>query len=293
MTGEVNSETLWEQERIFAEIADGDIGRLIPEPGGKALRSMAREELHRAVGLGLQRPQSRDIPHSQFVRRGVHAAQYRELFELWKLPRELAVYEPCAGGSYPVVLATEAHSGGSGEYATVNLNRRLRAELEANTGHLGLAMRVVDGNAMEARAYFPTDCFDAACFHHAINDILQTAVSEPRGMDTATLDWWPNERQMIEWLAEDFASGGLEEQGRPELLQIIAAATELVRPGGYLMFDHWAWLGHREENWFPWELFCDLIPMARRWITASSLPLKEVQLSGAEPQWWMFFRVEK
>ena len=26
---------------------------------------------------------------------------------------------------------------------------------------------------------------------------------------------------------------------------------------------------------------------------ASSLPLRELQLSGAEPQWWMFFRVEK
>ncbi len=254
---------------------------------------MSREELRRAVGLGLQRPQPGDIPHSQFVRRSVHAAQYRELFERWELPQELAVYEPCVGGSYPVILAVEAHSGGQGEYATVNLNRRLRAELGDSIGHLRLAVRVVEGNAMAATEYLPADSFDAACFHHAINDILQTAVSEPRGMDTATVDWWPNERQMIEWLAEDFAADRLEERGRPELLRIVEGAVELVRPGGYLVFDHWTWLGHGDQEWFPWELFCDLIPMARRWIAASGLPVTEVELPGADPLWWMFFRVEK
>jgi len=38
-------------------------------------------------------------------------------------------------------------------------------------------------------------------------------------------------------------------------------------------------------------LFCDLIPMARRWIATSDLPLTEVELPGADPRWWMALRV--
>lgn len=284
---------LWEPVQIAREVSSEPLAGLLAEGDRAELEALPPEELRRAVEEALQRPQPVRMPHDPALRRAVHAAQYCTLFAALDLPRVLSVYEPCAGASHPVAFATEAYSNGRGRYATVNLNRLLRAELEAGIAHLKSTVELVDDNALCALNHFPSGSFDAACFHHAINDILQTVVAEKRGMDTATLDWWPNERRMIEWLAEDFASGGLGEQGRPELLHIVAAATELVRPGGYLMFDHWAWLGHREENWFPWELFCDLIPMARRWIAASSLPLRELQLSGAEPQWWMFFRVEK
>jgi hypothetical protein len=41
----------------------------------------------------------------------------------------------------------------------------------------------------------------------------------------------------------------------------------------------------------PWELFYGLIPMARRWIAESGLPVTEVSLPGADAQWWMFLRV--
>ena len=64
-----------------------------------------------------------------------------------------------------------------------------------------------------------------ACFHHAINDIHADGPSEPRGMDTTAVDWFPNERQMIEWLAEDVQAGRLGQRGQPELLQIVADAV--------------------------------------------------------------------
>ena len=106
-------------------------------------------------------------------------------------------------------------------------------------------------------------------------------------MDTRTVDWWPNERQMIEWLAEDEAAGRLDERARPALLSAVRNAVELVKPGGYLLFDHWTWVGHREMDWFPWDLFCDLIPLARDWIGEAGMPLAEIPLAGRDPQWWM------
>ena len=58
-------------------------------------------------------------------------------------------------------------------------------------------------------------------------------------------------------------------------------------PGGFLLFDHWTWEGHRSLEWFPWELFCALVPLAREWIRGAGLPLEERLLAGRSPQWWM------
>ena len=95
---------------------------------------------------------------------------------------------------------------------------------------------------------------------------------------------------MIEWLAEDAAAGLLETRGKPELLQIVGDAAELVRPGGYLIFDHWNWCRLIGVEWFPWELFYNLIPLTRQWIAESGLPLEEVALEGMDPQWGMVLR---
>ena len=150
-----------------------------------------------------------------------------------------------------------------------------------------MSVRSIEDHAQKALTYIPPNSLDVACFHHAVNDILQTAVAEPRGMDTAGIDWFPNERQMIQWLAEDVKAGRLEQRGKPELMQIVADAARLVRPGGFLLFDHYNWCRFAGVPWFPWELFFNLIPMTRRWIAESGWPLSEVRLEGMDPQWWL------
>jgi len=112
-------------------------------------------------------------------------------------------------------------------------------------------------------------------------------------MDTTSIDWFPNERQMIEWLAEDAKAGRLEECGKPQLMQIVSDAAQLVRPGGVLIFDHFNWCKFIGVPWFPWDLFYNLIPMTRRWIAESGLPLSEVCLEGLDPQWWYISRKGK
>lgn len=88
-------------------------------------------------------------------------------------------------------------------------------------------------------------------------------------MDTTQIDWFQSERQMIEWLAEDAAAGRLEHRGKPAFLQIVASAIRMARPGGHLIFDHWNWRKFTGVKWFPWDLFYNLIPMARAWIAGA------------------------
>lgn len=291
MAKETGRETwfpLWDAKRVAHEISNGAIYRCLGEEARRELAGTA--DIPEKVVGALQNPKPLDICMPVF--NAVLAAQYYEVFEELQPPRTMAVYEPCVGASCPVILATEAYGGGEASYMTINLNRKLREELRPKIAHLKTPIRIVEDNAQRALEHLEPGSYDVACFHHAVNDILQTAVSEPRGMDTTAVDWFPNERQMIEWLAEDAKAGILDQRGKPELMQIVSDATRLVRPGGYLLFDHWNWCKFIGVEWFPWELFYNLIPTTRRWIAESGLPLAEIRREGVDPQWWMILQVK-
>jgi hypothetical protein len=278
---------LWDVARVTAEITGGAVFQCLDPAARRELAAIP--EVGTKVAGALQHPKPLDI--CMPVLNAVLAAQYYEVFQALQPPRTMAVYEPCVGASNPVIVATAAYSGGAARYLTINLNRRLREQLQAHVDHLDMPVRIIEDNAQRALAHLAPGSFDVACFHHAVNDILQTAVAEPRGMDTTAVDWFPNERQMIEWLAADVAAGRLAQRGRPELMQIVADAARLVRAGGLLLFDHWNWCRFIGVDWFPWDLFYNLIPMTRSWIAESHLPLVEVRLDGVDPQWFLILRV--
>jgi len=279
---------LWEPGRVAAEIGGGIVFRNLPEGQRGELAKIEFGDLRKKVIGALKDPKPVDISHTVFG--AVLAAQYYEVFGALGVPKEAAVYEPCVGGSVPVIVAAESYSEGRARYFTINLNKKLAAELKSKIGHLRMSITLIEDNAQRALSHLQPGRFDVACFHHAVNDILETAVSEPRGMDTTAIDWWPNERQMIEWLAEDHVSGRIEQRGKPELRHIIADAIRLVRPGGHLVFDHFNWCRFIGVDWFPWDLFYNLIPMTRRWVFEAGMPVEELKLPGADPQWWMFLR---
>jgi hypothetical protein len=279
--------TLWEETRITREISEGAIYQNLDEAAQRALAEIT--DIKEKVTGALRHPKPLDICMPVFD--AVLAAQYYDLFEMLNLPRSLTVYEPCAGASNPVILAAEAYSTGKAEYTAINLNRNLRGQLQRKIAHLRMNVRIIEDHAQKAAHYLAPGSIDIACFHHAVNDILQTAVSELRGMDTANIDWFSCERQMIEWLAEDAKAGRLDQRGKPGLMQIVGDAVNLVRPGGFLIFDHYNWRKFMGVPWFPWDLFFNLIPMTRQWIEESGLSVVEVRLEGVDPQWWLILQV--
>ena len=278
---------LWAPSHMAELISRGAIYRVLSAAARTELDHIG--DLPARVECALTDPKPLDI--SMPVLDAVLAAQYYTVFQSLALPNNLRVYEPCVGASCPVLLAAQAHGGDSASYLSINLNRPLREKLLDKIAHLSLSVTVIEDNARAALGHVPPASMDVACFHHAINDILQTAVSEPRGMDTTTVDWFPNERQMIAWLAEDAAAGRLAERAKPELLHIVSDAVQLVRPGGYLVFDHFNWCRFIGVDWFPWDLFYNLIPMTRAWVSEAQLPLSEIFLPGVDPQWWMVLQV--
>jgi hypothetical protein len=278
-------------DRIYREVSTGSIAAVLPDETRDLMAGFSAEDVRESCRHVLVRPHPLEVPLvGRELLNAALAGSWLLLFEALGVPRNLVVYEPCAGSSEPIILAAQAHSGGAARYVTCNLNRRLAAELRGKLGHITMDVTILDDYAQAATAHLEAGGFDVACFHHAVNDILQTAVSEPRGMVTREVEWWSNERQMIEWLAEDHAAGRLDERARPALLAAVREAVSLVKPGGWLLFDHWTWEKYRHVDWFPWRLFSDLIPMARAWIAAEGLPLREVAVAGREPQWWMCLR---
>lgn len=277
---------LWNPIRVASEIAAGPIFQHLNSAAQHELSALS--DMEAKVVCALTDPKPLDIVMP--VLNAVLAAQYFEIFQALNLPPNMRVYEPCVGASNPVIIAAEAHSSGAANYVTINLNKNLCEQLKPKISHLTMSIQIIEGNAQQALALLAPGSFDVACFHHAVNDILQTAVSEPRGLDTTQIDWFPTERQMIEWLAEDARNGKMDQCGKPELLQIVGDAIRLVRPGGFLIFDHFNWQKFIGVDWFPWDLFYNFIPTTRKWISENNAPVSEIRLDGADPQWWMILQ---
>lgn len=277
---------MWTVEQLLAEAVGGRVGERfrgmddVERLGPQALETGARQVL--------ARPQAAEFgPGAGPLHRRLLAAQWTLLLEHLDLPPKPQVLEPCAGGSDPVVVALDVLFGPQASYVTVNLNRKLAEELLARAASLTLPVRLIEDDMQNLRAYFGEATFDCVCFHHAVNDILQTAVAAKHGLDTRDIEWWPAERQMIEWLGQQDREDGLASVGLPELRTILESSAWTVKPGGFLCFDHWTWEYHLGLDWFPGDLFNRLIPLAREVASSLSVPLEEITPPGLDRQWWM------
>ena len=241
---------MWTNEQLIAEAVGGRVGKRFV--GLDEVDQLTPEQLTQGAAQMLARPQKAEpIYGARPLSRRLLAAQWTLLLEGLNLPDHPQVLELCAGGSDPVVVALDVLFGAKAEYVTVNLNRKLAWELTERFAGLELQARIFEDDAQNVPALFPDPAFDCVCFHHAVNDILETAVAEAHGWDTRDLDWWPNERQMIEWMDEQYKADGMATVGLPELRRIFEAAAKVVKPGGTLVFDHWTWEYHLALDWFP------------------------------------------
>jgi SAM-dependent methyltransferase len=280
---------MWTTDQLLAEAVGGRVGERFC--GLDEVDALPHDTLLEGAGQVLARPQKVErVPGARPLGRRLLAAQWTLLLESLGLPDVPRVLELCAGGSDPVVVALDVLFGSRATYVTVNLNRALAAELTGRCEHLDLPIEIIEDDAQNLGAYFAEESFDCVCFHHAVNDILQTAVAARHGLDTRDIDWWPTERQMIEWMAAQHDEDGLASVGLPELRAIMEAAARVTKPGGALCFDHWTWQYHLGLDWFPGGLFNNLIPLAREVALSLSMPLQETTPEGLDRQWWMVLR---
>ena len=280
---------MWTADELLAEAVGGRVGKRFV--GLDEVDDLSVAELQQGAAQVLARPQKAEfIPGARPLSRRLLAAQWTRVIESVGLPARPRVLELCAGGSDPVIVALDVLFGAAADYVTVNLNRKLAGELMARFEDLDLRAAIIEDDAQNVPRLFAEPVFDCVCFHHAVNDILETAVAEAHGWDTRDLDWWPHERQMIEWMDEQYRADGMEAVGLPQLRRIFTAAAQVVKPGGTLIFDHWTWEYHLSLDWFPGDLFNNLIPLAREVALALPVGLEEVTPEGLDRQWWMVLR---
>ena len=89
---------MWKPEQVARDIAHGPIYEKLQRQTQAEVKAIPQDELVEAVTSWLCRPQPRGIPHGRILPNLVYAAQYQEVFDVLKLPGQLSIYEPCAGG---------------------------------------------------------------------------------------------------------------------------------------------------------------------------------------------------
>ncbi|MGD9519514.1 MAG: hypothetical protein AB7W28_08345 [Armatimonadota bacterium] len=280
---------MWTAEQLLDEAVGGRVGERFQ--GLDEIEDLSREELMASARQVLARPQASEfLPGARPLSRRLLAAQWTLLLESLALPEAPTVLELCAGGSDPVLVALDVLYGAQATYVTINLNRKLADELMQRASNLDLCVRLIEDDAQNLARHFPEASVDCVCFHHAVNDILETAVADAHGLDTRDIDWWATERQMIEWLDEQYREDGLASVGLPELRRIMDAAARAVKPSGPLCFDHWTWEYHLSLDWFPGDLFNNIMNVAREAARGLTTPLEEITPEGLDRRWWMVLR---
>lgn len=280
---------MWTAEQLLDEAVGGRVGERFQ--GLDEIEDLSREELMASARQVLARPQASEfLPGARPLSRRLLAAQWTLLLESLALPEAPTVLELCAGGSDPVLVALDVLYGAQATYVTINLNRKLADELIQRASNLDLCVRLIEDDAQNLARHFPEASVDCVCFHHAVNDILETAVADAHGLDTRDIDWWATERQMIEWLDEQYREDGLASVGLPELRRIMDAAARAVKPSGPLCFDHWTWEYHLSLDWFPGDLFNNIMNVAREAARGLTTPLEEITPEGLDRRWWMVLR---
>lgn len=215
-------------------------------------------------------------------------ADWKGVMDHAGLPPEALVVEVASGASDPVPAAASISVGASCRYVSANLNKRLTNGLRRALQRLPIAWSIVEDDAVRLRHYVSPGSVDLVAFHHAVNDVIQTIIFTAEGRDTADADWGDVLPDMVRLTAQWWSDGRLESEARPEFMKLIAVCTELLKPGGVAAFTH-----HMYEVdislGYPMELYSGFVALARRWIQSATLPLREVTMSGYDPDWWLFF----
>lgn len=216
-------------------------------------------------------------------------AEWKGVMEAVSLDAGATVVEVASGASDPVPAAAAMHLGSEGEYVSANLNARLTEGLRRATARLPLPCRVVEDDAANLDRYLQPESVDLFAFHHAIKDVVQTIAFGIEGRDTAAVDWFHVLPDMVRMVAEYWSDGRMESRVRPEYLRLVAVCAGLLKPGGVMAFTHHMYQGDIDLG-YPMDLYSAYVPIARRWMHGSNLPLEEISLAGYDPDWWLFLR---
>ncbi len=208
--------------------------------------------------------------------------------------RNVKVLEVGAGccDMIPKTLA-RLYSGSETKYTTMNLNKELTAEFKRKVHGLNISIDVIEDDAKNIAEYTneaeANEAFDIIAFEHSANDVIETIIAEKNGIDTINSNWLQILPPITEIVNDAFRNGAFEELVKIEFLQLISACTDVLRPGGCLIFAHYPFQYNLDIGLIP-EFNEFLLPAVSKWITEAGLG-KEITVEGFDSPWWLFIKI--
>ena len=174
-------------------------------------------------------------------------------------------------------------------YLTANMNKELTGWFKQKTQRLPIQVDVIEDAAQNISEYSEkTGLFDVVVFEHSVNDVIETMLAERADVDTVHSGWMDILPKMIELVNAEYENQTLEESVKRELLDLLASCMEVLKPGGFIIINHYEFQYNLDNGINPdwWE---NMLPIVRGWISDAGLG-EEIFFPGFEPHWWMFLK---
>ncbi|MGV8847994.1 MAG: hypothetical protein ACOH16_00455 [Propionibacteriaceae bacterium] len=275
-------------------IALDDPARWLPQLDATARQYLSADELAQYDAIP---PQAREgqldalltapIAHFSVVNEALFRARWGEVLDRLLPPGPLTLLEVASGDADMIPQCMSRLRPGS-RYIAANMNEDLNQSLVARMRGLDLDFVLVDDDAANIRSHLGDGQVDVIAFQHAVNDVLQAILCAREGVDTVQSDWMETLPVMIDILKRETAAGSLERSVREPFVALMQALLPTLRSGGYVALTHYMF--QLDLDWgYPPDLHEDMLVMVRPWL--DQLPgVREVQLEGFDPQWWMFLQ---
>ena len=172
---------------------------------------------------------------------------------------------------------------------------RALAQVRPGAYYTALVMRAADDSAraqelagmpLELGPEGGPESFDLIALHHAVGELIESAVAEAEGIGGFTPDPEQVRGQVVRALRAYHRSGELEDAARPRFLRALTGLSRTLSRAGRIVMSHHVlesdlMLGH------PLDAYTDYLTMARRWVSEAGLPFQEVSADGLPRQWWL------
>jgi len=204
-----------------------------------------------------------------------HTSTWERVLDFMRLPERPRVQEVVFGADLTVPRALAQVRPGA--YYTALVMRADGGSARA---------KALAGMALDLSPEGGPESFDLIALHHAVDDLIESAVAEAEGIGGFTPDAEQVRHRVVRALRAYHRSGELEDTARPHFLRAVTGLSRTLSHGGRLVMSHHVvesdlTLGH------PLDAYTDYLTMARRWLSEAGLPFQEVSADGLPRQWWL------
>ena len=268
-------------------ISSPDAKKVLNESEIEMWDSLSVEEKEKYISDLILRPVVFENP--EIIFNWYFRSKWIEALKTVHKSESIVVYEVGPGGSDVIPQAIDkSFRHTDTRYITSNLNKELTAIFKAKTEGLGIDIQVIEDDAVKMNDVIPDGSVDVVVFEHSVNDVIETILAEKNGIDTINSDWMKILDPITEIENREYHAGTMEQNAKPEFLELIRSCMKILKPGGFIVCAHYQFQYNLDIGLDP-ELNENYLNIAREWIISDKIG-DEVFFDDFNLRWWMFIR---